>query len=57
MRYTLMGGIASPRRTALAIRSHRARTRTVVGRNWRSNPCLRSTVPRTESSGMVCRPA
>ena len=33
-----IGGIGSPRRAALAIRSQRARTRAVVGRNWRSKP-------------------
>ena len=48
--------MGSPRRTALAIRSQRARTRAVVGRNWRSKPLARSTVPRIESSGTVFSP-
>ena len=57
MQNSEIGGIRSPRRTALAIRSQRARTRAVVGRKLRSKlPVLRSTVPRIASSGTVSRP-
>src|SRR5215470_7565674 len=57
MRYTSMGGIASPRRCARASRSHRSLTRPVVGRNRRSKSRVESTVPTTEFSWMVCRPS
>ena len=57
MQNSEIGGIRSPRRTALAIRSQRARTRAVVGRKLRSKlPVLRSTVPRIASSGTVSSP-
>src|SRR3954454_17044707 len=39
-----------------AIRSQRVRTRDVVGRNSRSKPLRRSTVPTIESSGIACIP-
>src|SRR5215469_8778239 len=57
MRYTSIGGIASPRRWARASRSHRSLTRPVVGRNRRSKSRVESTVPTTEFSWMVCRPS
>src|SRR5436190_13646226 len=56
MRYTEIGGSGSPRRIAAAMRSHRVRTRDVVGRNSRSKPLRRSTVPTIESSGIACIP-
>src|SRR4051794_29350602 len=38
------------------MRSQRVRTRDVVGRNSRSKPLRRSTVPTIESSGSACSP-
>src|SRR5262245_21773627 len=54
--YTSIGGSDSPRRWASASRSHRSRTRPVVGRNRRSKSRLLSTVPTMDSSRIVCRP-
>src|SRR4051794_23015562 len=52
-----MGGIATPRRRAAAMRCHRPRIWCDAGRNERSKVWLvRSTVPTIESSGMTCSP-
>ena len=57
IRYTSIGGIASPRRRAAAIRSQRPRSAPDAGRNSRSNSSgRRSTVPTIESSGIDCTP-
>ena len=48
-RYSEIGGSASPRRWAAAIRSQRERSRGDVGRKPRSKSAARSTVPTIDS--------
>src|SRR5256885_2240659 len=52
-----MGGIAWPRRRAVAMLSQRPRTPAEAGRKFRSNsPRRRATVPTIESTVIVWRP-
>src|SRR3954451_7910849 len=51
-----IGGSASPRRWAAAIRSQRERRRAEVGRKPRSKSTARSTVPTIASSGTIWSP-
>src|SRR3954447_3427319 len=56
MRKTSIGGIASPRLRASAMRSQRPRVPGEGRKSRSTSPRRRSTVPTIESSGMTCSP-